>query len=150
VELERNSFAKKAGLALGAVTLAAVVLLFAQDVIPRRFPAGSHEVLGAFSLAAIAVAYLIFQIGRRPRPVEWLKAALLAAAFLFWAANQFWPGSPHAGLYNDIAVGLFVLDVFLVILGWPQPPKESAFAEAEDRTVHGTRNCVVGGQRPSL
>jgi hypothetical protein len=48
-----------------------------------------------------------------------VRAMLLAAAFLFWAANQFWPNLPQASLFNDIAIGLFVLDVFLAMVGWP-------------------------------
>jgi hypothetical protein len=47
------------------------------------------------------------------------KAALLAAAFGAWSANQLWPTIPQATALNDLAIALFVLDVFLVILGWP-------------------------------
>ena len=49
--------------------------------------------------------------------MELVKAIMLAVAFLFWAANQFWPNLPQATLFNDIAIALFVLDVFLVIVG---------------------------------
>jgi hypothetical protein len=112
------------------VTLAAVVLLLVQDVAPQLIPLLSHEFLAAFSLAMIAFAYLIFQIVNRPATAELAKAILLASAFLFWAANQFWPNSPQAGLFNDIAIGLFVLDVFLVIAGWPRALKGSSFAES--------------------
>lgn len=110
---------KMAPLALGIVTLASVVLLFVEDAVPRLLPAGSHDVLAAFSLAMIACAYLVFQGTRHRGWGELVKAILLAAAFLFWAANQLWPSLPQAGLFNDIAIGLFVLDVFLVIAGWP-------------------------------
>jgi hypothetical protein len=58
-----------------------------------------------------------------------VKAILLAVAFLFWAANQFWPNLPQAGLFNDIAIGLFVLDLFLVIAGWPAASTDSIFTE---------------------
>lgn len=102
-------------LTLGFATLPAVVLLLVRDAAPRLFPARSHEYLGAFSLAMIAIAYLVFEAARRARPTEWAKASLLAAAFLFWAANQLWAGLPQAGLCNDIAVALFVLDLFWVI-----------------------------------
>jgi len=61
--------------------------------------------------------------------MEFLKAILLAVAFLFWAANQFWPDLPQATLFNDIAIALFVLDIFLVILGWPLTSPDSSFAE---------------------
>jgi hypothetical protein len=63
--------------------------------------------------------------------MDFAKSVLLAAAFLFWAANQFWPNLPQATLFNDIAIGLFVLDLFLVMTGWPPPPSpESPVASA--------------------
>jgi hypothetical protein len=115
-------------LVLGIVTLAGVVLLFVEDAAPRLLPAGSHDVLAAFSLAMIALAYMVFQLVRHRGlgPLaELAKTALLAAAFLFWAANQFWPNLPQASLFNDIAIGLFVLDVFFVIAGWPAGSNQS-------------------------
>jgi predicted exporter len=114
---------------LGVVTLADVVVLLLWDAFPGIFPAGSHAVLGAVSLALIAVAYLVYQLERRPAAAELVKAIMLAAAFLFWAANQFWPNSPWATLFNDVAIALFVLDVFLVIVGWPAALPDSSFGE---------------------
>lgn len=115
---------------LGAVTLADVLVLLIWDAFPAAFPAGSHAILAAFSLAMIALAYLVYQIALRPAAMEFLKAIMLAVAFLFWAANQFWPNSPHATLFNDIAIALFVSDVFLVIVGWPRTSRDSSFAES--------------------
>ena len=89
----------------------------------------SHDFLGAFSLAMIAVAYLVYQLVHLPSGRELVKAVLLAVAFLFWAANQFWPNSPRATLYNDIAIALFVFDVFLVMIGWPPTSPDASFAE---------------------
>jgi hypothetical protein len=116
--------------ALGTVTLAGVAALLVWDVAPRRFPAGSHEVLAAFSLAMIALAYLVYQIAHRPPAMEFMKAIMLAVAFLFWSANQYWPNLPQATLFNDIAIALFVLDVFLVIVGWPRTSRDTSFGEA--------------------
>ncbi|HEY1650061.1 MAG TPA: hypothetical protein VGF96_18910 [Terracidiphilus sp.] len=116
---------------LGAAALAGAGVLFVWDVSPGLFPFGTHDVLAAFSLAAIACAYLVHQIMRRPAGMDFAKSVLLAAAFLFWAANQFWPNLPQATLFNDIAIGLFVLDIFLVMTGWPPPPSpESPVASA--------------------
>ena len=114
---------------LGVVTLADVALLLVWDAVPQRFPASSHDFLAAFSLIAIAIAYLAYQIVHRPPLLEFLKAAMLATAFLFWAANQFWPDLRQATLFNDIAIALFVLDVFLVMIGWPAASPDSSFAE---------------------
>lgn len=114
---------------LGIITLASVGVLFAWDAFPQVFPAKAHDVLAAFPLAMIAVAYLAYQAAHRPARLEVVKAIMLAVAFLFWAANQFWPDLPKATLFNDIAIGLFVLDVFLVMIGWPASSPDESFAE---------------------
>ncbi len=114
---------------LGLISLASVGVLLAWDAVPRIFPLRAHDVLGAFPLAMIAFAYLAYQAAHRPAPLEVVKAALLAIAFLFWAANQLWPDIPQAMLFNDIAIALFVLDVFLVMIGWPGSSPDESFGE---------------------
>jgi len=115
--------------ALGVITLVGVGVLFACDVFPAWFPAHAHDLLGAFPLAMIALAYLFYQGVHRPSPMEMLKAILLAVAFLFWAANQVWRNPYQAMIFNDIAIALFVLDVFLVMVGWPAASPDESFAE---------------------
>jgi hypothetical protein len=114
---------------LGVLTLVSLGTLLAWDVNPKFFPIRAHGFLAAFPLAMIAIAYLFYQSARRPSAKEFLKALMLAIAFLFWAANQFWPDLPQATLFNDIAIALFVLDVFLVIIGWPTTSPDESFAE---------------------
>jgi len=114
---------------LGVITLADVAVLLVWDAAPGLFPAGSHNILAAFSLTAIAAAYLLYQAMQRTPLLEFVKAILLASAFLLWAANQLWPDLPQATLFNDGAIGLFVLDIFLVIVGWPPAPTASSFAK---------------------
>jgi hypothetical protein len=124
---------------LGVVALASVAVLFAWDALPQLFPAGAHNVLGAFPLAIIAFAYLLYQSAHRPARMEVVKAILLAIAFLFWAANQLWPNLPQAILFNDIAIGLFVLDVFLVLIGWPTTSPDESFAEIYEAEPHNKK-----------
>ena len=114
---------------LGGVTLASIVVLFAWDAFPRYFPAKAHDFLAAFPLAMIAFAYLVYQTAHRPPFRELVKAILLAVAFVLWAANQLWPDLRQAILFNDIAIALFVLDVFLVMIGWPATSPDESFAE---------------------
>jgi hypothetical protein len=118
---------------LGGSTLASVAVLLVWDALPDRFPRGAHDVLGALPLVLIAVAYLVYQFVHRPAPLELIKAFMLALAFLFWAANQLWPAIPQATLFNDLAIALFVLDVFLVIIGWPASAPDESFAEAQPK-----------------
>lgn len=118
---------------LGLLTLASVAVLLLWDLAPGSFPPRAHDWLGAVPLALIAVAYLAYQVAHRPPVRDLIKAILLAIAFIFWAANQLWPDSSRATLWNDIAIALFVLDVFLVIIGWPANEPDESFAE----TGHG-------------
>jgi hypothetical protein len=104
---------------LGKMALISVALLFLWDGFPKVFPARAHNVLGAAPLALTASACIAYRALRRPSAAELVKAILLAAAFLLWAANQFWPDAAPATQFNDLAIGLFVLDVFLVVIGWP-------------------------------
>jgi hypothetical protein len=116
---------------LGVITLAAVALLLVWDAAaPGRFPPHAHDILGALPLGLIAIAYLTYEFVRRPAAKELVKATLLALAFLFWAGNQLWPDSHEATLMNDLAIALFVLDVFLVIVGWPASSPDKGFAES--------------------
>jgi hypothetical protein len=114
--------AHRLSVALGILTLLGAALLLIWDAFPERFPHNAHDFLGAFPLVMIAIAYLIYQCTRRPPFRELVKAVLLAAAFLFWAANQLWPNLRQAVLFNDAAIGLFVFDVFLATI---RPPGES-------------------------
>ena len=123
-------------LLLAVLTLVTVMVLLVWDAAPGLFPAKAHDWLGALPLALIAVAYLVYQTIRRPGPQELFKAALLAIAFLLWAANQLWPTSPRANLYNDLAIALFVLDVFFVIAGWPAASPDESFAESYVEPPH--------------
>jgi predicted membrane metal-binding protein len=125
---------------LGVITLADVAVLLVWDAFPRLFPARSHDFLAAFSMAGIAVAYLVYQGVHRPPGRELIKAVLLAVAFLFWGANQLWPDSPRTTLYNDIAIALFVLDVFLVMIGWPPTSPDESFAETYAEAVDEDRS----------
>jgi hypothetical protein len=101
------------------VTLVSVAVLLLWDVRPGIFPAGAHDFLAALPLAMIACACLIYEAIRRPSLSEVVKAILLALAFLFWSANQLWPTLRQATLFNDIAIGLFVFDVFLAMTSRP-------------------------------
>jgi len=102
-------------LLLALLSLVGIVALLAWDVLPQHFPAGSHPVLGVFPLAMIGFAWLARHAVQNASWPEWLKAALLAAAFFFWAANQGLRDAHAATICNDIAIALFVLDLVIVI-----------------------------------
>ena len=105
--------------ACGVFTLLSLAPLLVWDAFPELFPPRAHDVLGAVPLTLVAVAYLVYQRARRVSAPEFAKAVLGALAFIFWALNQALPDHPRATLFNDIAIAAFVLDLVLVIFGWP-------------------------------
>ncbi len=120
---------------LGILTFVAAAVVLLCDAWPRLVSGRSHDILAAASLALIAVAYLIYQAAHRPPWREWAKAIMLTFAFFFWAANQVWPNPHQAVVLNDLAIALFVLDVFLVMVGWPPSSPDESFGE-----TYGTVN----------
>jgi hypothetical protein len=78
---------------LGVITLVSVVVLLVWDAYPRPFPATAHDFLAAIPLAMIAIAHLVYNTAHWPKPLEFVKAIMLAVAFLFWATNQLCPDS---------------------------------------------------------
>jgi putative effector of murein hydrolase len=118
-----DSFFKRAGrvfpLVVGVAALVLTGVLLAWDISRESFPAKAHGLLAALPLALIACARVVYQAVLRPTLKELAKAILLALAFLFWSANQFWPELPQATLFNDVAIALFIADVFLVFIDRP-------------------------------
>jgi hypothetical protein len=107
--------------AVGSIAMLSLVPLFAWDVAPTGFPSRSHDLLGAIPLFAIAASYLAQQLVQRPSRLAWLRATIVIAAFVAWAANQYWSEHPLATLWNDIAIALFVIDIFLSVASAPGP-----------------------------
>jgi hypothetical protein len=123
---------------VGLAALGSMCLLLAWDAFPQAFPGRAHDLLAALPLALTAIAYLVYQALRRPGIRELFNAAILAAAFMSWAANQAWPLLPQATLLNDLAIALFVLDAFLVITGWPPGSHDETRAETRPRNKNGS------------
>ncbi len=122
--------------ALGVFTLLSLAPLLVWDACPGIFPARAHTVLGAVPLTFVALAYLMYQSVRRVTALELAKGALCALAFFFWALNQLLPDDPRATLFNDLAIAAFVVDLALVIFGWP--PTAEAMAEPVRSPAHDT------------
>jgi hypothetical protein len=119
MSIARGRFLEGIPRTLGAITILTLVPLLAWDASPESFPERAHDPLAALPLAMIALACMVHHAVRRSSLPEFAKGLMLAAAFLFWAANQLWPQHPLATLFNDVAIALFVVDVFLVIRGRP-------------------------------
>ena len=118
-------------LTLAAISLAGVFVLLVGDVRPQLFAANAHALLGALPLAIIAFAWLAHGALKRASLVDLLKATLLSAAFLFWAANQCLSNLRLAVVCNDIAIALFVLDLVFIIASRPPEGEHAGNSETD-------------------
>jgi hypothetical protein len=98
--------------------LVSVAVLLVCDATPGLFSAKIHWAIAPMSLGITGVAILLFYVARDAPLAEWAKALIAALAFFFWAANQLCTDVTIATDLNDVAIALFVLDVFLAIVGW--------------------------------
>jgi hypothetical protein len=119
------------------ITVATLVPLLAWDALPGAFPVRSHDAIAATPLASVAVVCVLQALVRHVPPSELAKTCALAAAFLFWAANQLWPDRPYATLFNDIAVALFVADVVMPWSRWLRNEPRAAAHAGIDAVAKG-------------
>jgi hypothetical protein len=98
---------------VAVVAVAFAIALLIADAIPDALGPESHAVVSALPLGLVALAYMLHQPSRRPSLGQAVKAALLCAAFLLWAAAQVRPSLPVA--VNDAAIALFVTDLALIV-----------------------------------
>jgi hypothetical protein len=123
---------------LGVLTLISVGGLLVSDVSPHLIPAQGHDFLAALPLVLIALACVVHQAARRAPRMEWVKTSILVLAFLSWATNQLCHDHWVAMVFNDMAIAAFVLDMFLVIIGWPPSFAHEADAGGAAKPGHST------------
>ncbi len=108
---------------LAILALAAGIALLLDGAKPGtllRMPAAA---ISAAPLLLVGTAFLIMQPVIRPRFVEFLKNALLAATFLLWGAIQMMPRNAASLQLGNVVIALYVVDLAWVILGWKISPK---------------------------
>ncbi len=101
---------------MAVLALAASIALLAGDAklgILSRLPAA----ISSAPLLLVGTAFLILQPILRPRFMELLKNALLAATFLLWGAIQLMPQNTMSIRLGNVVIALYVLDLAWVILG---------------------------------
>jgi hypothetical protein len=102
---------------MAVLALAASIALLTGDAklgILSRLPAAA---ISSAPLLLVGTAFLILQPILRPRFMELLKNALLAATFLLWGAIQLMPQNTMSIRLGNVVIALYVLDLAWVILG---------------------------------
>lgn len=132
-----------------ALTLLSVLVLLAFDAAPSLFRTDLHGRLATLALVLSAFGCLLPHLGRGARPLEWVKALIAAFAFLFWAANQICLNPTTATVFNDIAIALFAVDVFLVVAGSPPVPGDASTSYREPERAPWSKSSTPMTMRHS-
>jgi hypothetical protein len=119
-----------AAVAVAALMMVSALALLVWNAFPQFFPPEAHLTLGAIPLVLAAIAAVLYQAIKRPSALEVFKVAVVAAAFLCWAVNQALGQSPRALFFNDVAIALFALDVFLNVVFGPPRTRSGAVSES--------------------
>ena len=74
-----------------------------------------HAQASAAPLMLIGAAYVCLQPAIQPSAMELLKRLLLGLAFLLWGYVQLLPPGIRATVLGDLVIGLYVVDLYLII-----------------------------------
>jgi hypothetical protein len=102
---------------LAVLALVAGMALLIGDAKLWTPPGLSAAVISAAPLLLVGASFLILQPILRPRLMELLKNALLAATFLLWGAIQLMPQNATTLRLGNVVIALYVLDLAWVVLG---------------------------------
>lgn len=111
------------------ITLAAVALVaglagLLLGILPRDVPA-SHRLISATALLSIGLAYLTVQLLAKPRLQELLRRLMVASAFILWGIDQLLPPGTLADVIGDLVIGLYVVDLALLVKDQLSPTSSS-------------------------
>ena len=103
-------------LALGVTSIAVSVLLISADGIGRSVQWTHHAAVSAAPLLLVAGAIAAVSVAHPPEARHGLMRLVAILAFSAWGMAQLFPNSGAAGVLNDVAILLFVVDAGLAVI----------------------------------
>jgi hypothetical protein len=101
---------------LAILALVASIALLLSDAKPGILSMVPASSISASPLLLVGISFLMLQPFLRPRLMELLKNALLAATFLLWGIIQLMPQNSASIRLGNVVIALYVLDLAWVIL----------------------------------
>ncbi len=103
---------------LAAIAVVAGVALMLGDIAGGLAGRPAHAPASAAPLLIVGAAFMTMLPLTRPGPIEWIKRAMVGAAFLLWGVAQLMPPGVAATTLGDLVITLYVIDLALVIRDW--------------------------------
>ena len=109
----------------GFVAFAAVVagvVLLVGDAAAGLTARAAHAPISAAPLLMVGAAFMVVLPLTRPGWLEFIKRAMVGAAFILWGIAQLMPPGAAAATLGDLVITLYVIDLALVIHDWRSAP----------------------------
>jgi hypothetical protein len=103
--------------ALSVLAVIALAGLAAADCSNHLRYSELHQRTGAVALILIGASYIAVQFGAGCPMRRLLKETFLGAAFMLWGFEQLLPASRFVTAVDSVVMGIFVLDLGIIIWG---------------------------------
>jgi hypothetical protein len=111
---------------LFGLALIALAWLLLPDLWSGFRPSLRHQQAGALALMFVGSSFCCMQFSAGGRRKEMLKGLLLGLAFVLWGGEQFLPAGAAVTAMDSLVIGIFVVDLGLVIAGHLETPPKVA------------------------
>ncbi len=109
----------------GSVAFVAVIaglVLLIGDLAAGLAARAAHAPISAAPLLMVGAAFMVVLPLTRPGWREFIKRAMVGAAFILWGIAQLMPPGVAATTLGDLVITLYVIDLALVIHDWRYAP----------------------------
>ena len=100
-----------------ALSVLSFVILWAQDILNEFHYDAAHLRMGSPPFIFIGLAFIAYQISRSCPWRSRIKGLFLGVAFALWGSEQFLPATPWLTLMDNLVIGIFVVDLGVVVAG---------------------------------
>jgi hypothetical protein len=100
---------------------AALCLLYVDSPLAPASWQQNHAIFEAIPLLLVGTTFLACIIIERPALIEFLKQAILGAAFVLWGIDMLLPPSPFATFIGALIIAIYVFDLIWIIQGKLRP-----------------------------
>ena len=98
-----------------ALSVASFAILWKHDVQNEFHYNAVHLRSASPPFIFIGLAFIAYQLSRLCPWRQRIQELLLGAAFALWGCEQFLPASPWLTLMDDLVIGIFVLDLGIIM-----------------------------------
>ncbi len=100
-----------------ALSVFSFAILWKHDVQNAFHYDAAHLRMGSPPFILIGLAFIAYQLSQSCPWRQRVKGLLLGVAFALWGSEQFLPASSWLTLMDDIVIGIFVVDLGVIVAG---------------------------------